>query len=90
MRIATVLVLEDMGANYQVVVELNVEVMPGEDSCLSASPTDGQCRVTRNLAAESQLLKIPACMVDLPGGPDMIQTHVSVGRPACLHLFFRQ
>ena len=64
-RIATVLLLEDMGANYQVVAELNVEVMPGEDSCLSASPTDGQCCVTRNLAAESQLLKIPVWS----GGP---------------------
>ena len=81
--IATVLLLEDMGANYQVVVELNVEVMPGRDRCLSGS-SGGQCCVTRNLAAESQFEVNSSYLygvVDLPDGPNMIQTHVSVGRP---------
>ena len=83
MNIGTVLLLEDMGANYQVVAELNVEAVPGEDSCSPGSP-DGQCCVTRNLAAESQFevnSRYLYGVVDLPDGPNMIQTHVSVGRP---------
>ena len=83
MNIATVLLLEDMGANYQVVVELNVEAVPGGDSCLPGSP-DGQCRVTRNLTAESQFevnSRYLYGVVDLPGGPNMRQTHASVGHP---------
>ena len=77
-RIATVLLLEDMGANYQVVVELNVMAEPGTDSCLPGSPTDGQCCVTRNLGAESQFGVNSSYLygvVDLPDGPNMIQTH---------------
>ena len=84
MRIATVLLLEDMGANYQVVGELNVEAVPGGESCLPGSP-DRQCCVTRNLAAESQFgvnSSYHYGVVDLPDGPNMIQTHVSVGRLA--------
>ena len=84
MSIGTVLLLEDIGANYQVVAELNVEVMPGEDSCLPGSSADGQCCVTRNLAAERQFgvnSRYVYGVVDLPGGPDMIQTRVSVGHP---------
>ena len=83
MNIATVLLLEDTGANYQVVVKLNVEAVPGEDSCLPGSP-DGQCHVTRNLAAENQFGVNSSYLygvVDLPGGPNMIWTHVSVGHP---------
>ena len=83
-NIATVLLLEDMGATYQVVAELNVEAVPGEDNCSSGSPTDGQCCVTRNLAAESQFevnSRYLYGVVDLPGGPNMRQTHVSVGHP---------
>ena len=84
MSIATVLLLEDRGANYQVVVELNVEAEPGEDSCLPGSPTGGQCCVIQNLAAENQFevnSRYLYGVVDLPVGPDMIQTHSSVGRP---------
>ena len=85
MRIATVLLLEDMGANYQVVVELNVEAEPGRDRCLSGSPTDGQCCVTQNLAAESQFGVNSSHLygvIDLSDGPNMIQTHVpGVVRP---------
>ena len=58
--------------------------MPGRDSCLPGSSADGQCCVTRNLAAESQFGVNSSHLygvVDLPGGPNMIQTHVSVGRP---------
>ena len=83
MNIATVLLLEDMGANYQVVAELNVEAEPGRDRCLSGSPTDGQCCVTQNLAAESQFEVNSSYLygvVDLPGGPNMVQTDISVGR----------
>ena len=83
--IATVLLLEDMGANYQVVSELNVEVIPRGDRCLSGSPTDGQCCVTQNLSAEKQFGVNSSYLygvVDLPVRPDMIQTNVgSVGRP---------
>ena len=84
MTIATVLLLEDMGANYQVVVELNVEAEPGEDRCLSGSSTDEQCCVTRSLAAERQFGVNSSYLygvVDLPGGPNMRQTSVSVIRP---------
>ena len=84
MNIATVLLLEDMRANYQVVVELNVTAEPGRDSCLPGSPTDGQCCVTRNLSAERQFGVNSSYLygvVDLPDGPNMIQTHSSVGRP---------
>ena len=84
MNISTVLLLEDMGANFQVVFELNVEAEPGEDSCLPGSPTEGQCCVTRNLGAESQFGVNSSYLhgvVDLPDGPNMIQTHLSVSRP---------
>ena len=88
-NISTVLLLEDTGAtNYQVVVELNVEAEPGRDSCLPAgSPTDGQCCITRNLAAESQFevnSRYLYGVVDLPVGPNMIQIHESVGHPGYL------
>ena len=78
-NISTVLLLEDMGANYQVVTELNVTAMPGRDRCLSESPTDGQCCVARNLAAENQFEVNSSYLygvVDLPVGPNMRQTSV--------------
>ena len=78
MNISTVLLLEDTGAtNYQVVVELNLTAMPGRDSCLPGSPTDGQCCVTQNLAAESQFEVNSSYLygvLDLPDGPNMIDT----------------
>ena len=83
MRIATVLLLEDNRTNYQVVVEFNVEVMLGRDCCLPGSPTGGQCCVTQNLSVENQFEVNSSYLygvVDLPGGPNMIQTHDSVGR----------
>ena len=83
MNIATVLLLEDMGANYHTVRSFTVEAIVGGDSCLPGSP-DGQCRVTRNLTAESQFevnSRYLYGVVDLPGGPNMRQTHVSVGHP---------
>ena len=87
MNISTVLLLEDMGANYQVVVELNVEAEPGRDRCLSGSSMDEQCCVTRNLAAERQFgvnSSYHYGVLDLPGGPNMRQTTVSVTRPGYL------
>ena len=80
MNISTVLLLEDVGDNYQVVVEFNVTAEPGRDSCLPGS-SDRQCCVTRNLAAESQFGVNSSYLygvVELPGGPggpNMIETH---------------
>ena len=88
MRIATVLLLEDIGANYQVVVEFNVTAEPGDDNCLPGSPADEQCCVTRNLAAENQFgvnSSYRYGVVDLRGGPNMRQTNVgNGGRPGYL------
>ena len=42
----------------------------------------GQCCVSQNLSAENQFGANSSYLygvVDLPGGPNMIQTHVSVG-----------
>ena len=85
MRIATVLLLEDMGANYHIVVELNVTAEPGRDSCLSGSP-DGQCCATQIQAQDTVInashlygLVIPE-QASLPDGPNMIQTHGAIGR----------
>ena len=84
MRIATVLLLERMGANYRTIGSFIVEAIVGGDSCLPVSSADGQCCVTRNLAAENQFevnSRYHYGVVDLPGGPNMRQTHVSVGHP---------
>ena len=84
MDIATVLLLEDMGANYHIVRRFHVEAIVGGDSCLPGSSIDGCCCITRNLSAESQFEVNSSHLygvVDLPGGPNMIQTHVSVGHP---------
>ena len=61
-----------------------MEAIPGEDNCLPGSPADKQCCVTRNLSAESQFGVNSSYLygvVDFPDGPNMIQTHVSVGHP---------
>ena len=79
MNISTVLLLERMGANYHTVRSFTVEVIVGGDSCLPGSSADGQCCVTRNLAAESQFGVNSSYLygvVDLPVRPNMIQTHV--------------
>ena len=65
-----------------------MEAIPGEDSCLPGrSATERQCCVSRNLAADDQFgvnssylygLLIPE-RANLLDGPDMIQTHSSVG-----------
>ena len=84
MNIAVVLLLEDMGANYQVVAELNVTAEPGEDSCLSGSSTGGQCCVTRNLTVgcqfgvNSNYLYGVVILSELSDGPFMIQTHATI------------
>ena len=81
-NISTVLLLEDMGTDYTIVRRFTVEAIPGRD-CLSG----GQCCVSRNLSAENQFGANSSYhygVVDLPGGPNMRQTRVSVGRPAYL------
>ena len=55
-----------------------MEAIPGRD-CLSG----GQCCVSWNLSAENQFGANSSYLygvVDLPDGPNMIQTHLSVGR----------
>ena len=84
MNISTVLLLDDMGANYRTVRSFTVEVIAGEDKCLPGRPSDEQCCVTCNLSAESQFGVNSSYLygvVDLPVRPNIIQTHVSVGRP---------
>ena len=81
-NISTVLLLEDMGTDYTIVRRFNVTAVPGRD-CLSG----GQCCVSRNLSAENQFGANSSYhygVVDLPGGPNMIQIHPSVGRPGYL------
>ena len=81
-NISTVLLLEDMGTDYTIVRRFTVEAIPGRD-CLSG----GQCCVSRNLSAENQFGANSSYhygVVDLPDGPNMIQTRVSVGRPGYL------
>ena len=81
-NITTVLLLEDMGADYTIVRRFTVEAIPGRD-CRSG----GQCCVSRNLSAENQFgvnSSYHYGVVDLPGGPNMRQTHPSVGRPGYL------
>ena len=86
MRIATVLLLERMGANYKVVAELNVEAEPDRDSCLSGNP-GGRCCVTRDLSTERQFEVNSSYLygvVDLRVSPNMGQTNVGViNRPGC-------
>ena len=59
-----------------------MEAIPGRDC-----PSGGQCCVSRNLSAENQFGANSSYhygVVDLPGGPNMIQIHLSVGRPGYL------
>ena len=81
-NISTVLLLEDMGTDYTIVRRFNVEAVPGRD-CLSG----GQCCVSRNLSAVNQFgvnSSYHYGVVDLPDGPNMRQTDVSVGRSGYL------
>ena len=78
-NISTVLLLEDMGTDYTIVRRFNVMTIPGRD-CLSGR----QCCGSRNLSAENQFGVNSSYLygvVDLPDGPNINQTHVSVGRP---------
>ena len=82
MRVATVLLLEDMGANYRIVEQFTVEGLP-DDSCLPGrySSQIGGCCVIRNLTTRDLISGYLYGVVDLSeGGPDMIQTHGSNGR----------
>ena len=64
-----------------------MEAIPGEDICLPGRPADRQCCVLRNLAAEDQFGVNPSYLyglvipeqTNLSDGPDMIQTHSSIG-----------
>ena len=76
-NISTVLLLEDMGDDYTIVRRFTVEAVLGRDC-----PSGGQCCVSRNLSAVNQFgvnSSYHYGVVDLPGGPNMIQTHPSVG-----------
>ena len=56
-----------------------MEAIPGRDC-----PSGGQCCVSQNLSAENQFGANSSYhygVVDLPGSPNMRQTHFSVGRP---------
>ena len=78
MDISTVLLLEDMGTDYTIVRRFTVEAIPGGEC-----PSGGQCCFSRNLSAENQFgvnSSYHYGVVDLPGGSNMIQTRVSVGR----------
>ena len=80
--ISTVLLLEDMGTDYTIVRRFTVEAIPGRDC-----PSGEQCCVSRNLSAENQFGANSSYhygVVDLPDGPNMRQTHPSVGRPGYL------
>ena len=59
-----------------------MEAIPGGDC-----PSGGQCCVSRNLSAENQFGANSSYhygVVDLPDGPNMIQTHQSVGHSGYL------
>ena len=76
MNISTVLLLEDMGADYTIVRRFTVKVIPGRDC-----PSGGQCCVSRNLSAENQFGVNSSYLygvVDLQVRPNVNQTHVSV------------
>ena len=75
-RVATVLLLEDVGVNYRTVRRFTVEAIPGRD-CLSGE----QCCVCQNLSAENQFGVNSSYLygvVDLPGNPNMRQTNVGI------------
>ena len=78
-RVATVLLLEDVGVNYRTVRRFTVEAILGRD-CLSGE----QCCVCQNLSAENQFGVNSSYLygvVDLPGNPNMRQTNVgNIGR----------
>ena len=81
-RVATVLLLEDVGVNYYTVRNFTVKSIPGEDNCLSEGIAGVQCCVSRNLSAENQFGVNSSYLygvVDLPGGPNMRQTHPDDG-----------
>ena len=59
-----------------------MEAVPGRDC-----PSGGQCCVSRNLSDVNQFgvnSSYHYGVVDLPGGPNMRQTHPSVGHPGYL------
>ena len=86
MNIATVLLLEDMGASYRIVEQFTVESLP-DDSCLPGryNLQIGGCCVIRNQTTRDLIPGYLYGVVDLSdGGPNMIQTFASNGRG---HLF---
>ena len=80
-RVATVLLLEDMEANYRIVDQFTVEGLP-DDRCLPGMYAQvGDCCVIRNLTTQDLIPGYLYGVVDLSeGGPDMIQTFGSNGR----------
>ena len=71
-NISTVLLLEDMGADYTIVRRFPVEAILGRDC-----PSGRQCCVSRNLSVENQFGVNSSYLygvVDLPGDSNMLQT----------------
>ena len=83
-RVATILLLEDVGVTYCTVRNFTVTAIPVEENCLSEGVANGQCCVSRNLSAENQFgvnSSYHYGVVDLPGGLNMRQTNVHDGHP---------
>ena len=73
-NISTVLLLEDMGADYTIVRRFYVEAILGRDC-----PSGRQCCVSRNLSVENQFGVNSSYLygvVDLPGDSNMRQTSI--------------
>ena len=82
-NISTVLLLEDMGADYTIVRRFPVEAILGRDC-----PSGRECCVSRNLSTKNQFWVNSSYLygvVDLPGDPNMRQTFSFLfGRPGYL------
>ena len=82
-RIATALVLQEMGQNFRINQNFEVEAKPREDNCLPESRSDlMQCCVNRTLddPFEDDLQLYGLVIPGLQNGSCMIQTHGSPGR----------
>ena len=82
-RIATALVLQEIGQDFRINQNFEVEAQPREDNCLPESRLDlMQCCVNRTLddPFEDDLQLYGLVIPELQNGPHMIQTRGSTGR----------